>query len=45
MIQGVRDMYDITDIKGDDIPYQHLVFIGLHLDKKVLSEATKMEIR
>ncbi|KAL5261698.1 hypothetical protein ACHWQZ_G007409 [Mnemiopsis leidyi] len=45
MVQGVRDMFDITEISGDNIPYQHLVFIGIHLDRKRLSDVTKMRVR
>ena len=45
MVQGVRDMFDITEISGDNIPYQHLVFIGIHLDRKRLCDVTKMRVR
>ena len=45
MIQGVRDMFDITEIKGDNIPYQHLVFIGVHLNRVRLCDVTKMRVR
>ena len=45
MIQGVRDMFDITLISGSDISCQHLVFIGIHLDINKLCDVTKLKVR
>ena len=45
MIQGVRDMFDITQVSENEIYLQHLVFIGIHLDIKTLCEVTKMTVR
>ena len=44
MVQGVRDMFDITDIKGGDLSLQHLVFIGAHLDRQRLVNLTNMSV-
>ena len=45
MVQGVRDIFDITEIKDKDSTFtQHLVFIGIHLDTQRLANLTNMTL-